>query len=125
LDESFASNLLLVFYTTTTERKQLEAVAKGLGLTFRRQNHERLGRYYSLGMRLFAALQVHPLSTLRTNCCRGANDLGLSLWMKEVFDNTPGSNSSLVGRTTIFEHDGNLMSLIEDDGMSAPITSFT
>lgn len=41
---------LLLFYATTTERQQLEAVAREVGLPFQRQHHDTLGRYYALGM---------------------------------------------------------------------------
>lgn len=49
LAEEFSSNLLLLFYATTTERQQIDAVSKELGLQFRRREHRSLGRYYRIG----------------------------------------------------------------------------
>jgi nucleoside phosphorylase len=40
---------LLLFSTTTSEKEQLQAVAGELGIPFRRNTHELLGRYYALG----------------------------------------------------------------------------
>ena len=40
---------LLLFYSTTSEREQLQSVAVELGLPFRRDSHYRLGHYYALG----------------------------------------------------------------------------
>lgn len=40
---------LLLFIATTTEKEQLEAEARAMGLNFQKSYHSRLGRYYELG----------------------------------------------------------------------------
>jgi adenosylhomocysteine nucleosidase len=40
---------VLILVTTTSEREQLEAAAKQMGLSFQKRTHSKHGRYYSLG----------------------------------------------------------------------------